>query len=103
MKDALRCLALNQDQEEIKNHPKRISNIQPFFNKYNQNGVNFPISRSNFREFEIDNPDITLVVNLRYLKIMMENMPTCTNQSNKHIYQNVILKMGSYVFCLSEV
>ena len=42
--------ALNH--QEIRNHPERISNIKPFFDKYNWKGIDFPAGVKDWEKFE---------------------------------------------------
>ena len=47
---------------EIGVHPERISKIRPFVNRYNWNGINFPIPSNQWKKFENKNPDVALNV-----------------------------------------
>ena len=42
--------ALNH--QEIRNHPERISNIKPYVDKYNWNGIDFPAGIKDWEKFE---------------------------------------------------
>ena len=50
--------ALNHKQ--IKSHPERISNLQPFINQYNWKKINFPAQQKNWKKFELSNKTIAL-------------------------------------------
>ena len=47
-------VALNH--EKIGKYPKKISKIQPFINKYNWKGTNFPLGKDDWKKFEKNNP-----------------------------------------------
>ena len=51
-------VALNH--QNIENHPERISNIKPFINQYNWEGINFPAGIKDWKKFERNNKTITL-------------------------------------------
>ena len=46
-------VALNH--QNIENHPERISNIKPFINQYNWEGIDFPPGIKNWEKFERNN------------------------------------------------
>ena len=46
-------VALNH--QNIENHPERISNIKPFINQYNWEGIDFPRGIKNWEKFERNN------------------------------------------------
>ena len=51
-------VALNH--QNIENHPERISNIKPFINQYNWEGINFPAGIKDWKKFERNNKTIAL-------------------------------------------
>ena len=51
-------VALNY--EEIKWNPERVSNIKPFINKYEWNGINYPSKIDYWKTFEKNNQAIAL-------------------------------------------
>ena len=51
---------------EIESHPERFSNIKPFINKYNWEGINYPSKIDDWKTFEKNNPIIAL--NILYIK-----------------------------------
>ena len=53
-------LVITQDYQQIKNHPERISNIEPFINKYNWKGINFPPQSKDWKKFESNNKSMAL-------------------------------------------
>ena len=57
-------VALNY--KEIESHPERVSNIEPFINKYNWEGINYPLKLYDLKKFEKNNP--TTVPNILYAK-----------------------------------
>ena len=50
---------------EIESHPKRVSNIKPFINKYKWKRINYP-SKIDWKTFEKNNP--TVALNILYIK-----------------------------------
>ena len=48
--------------EDIPNHPERVCNIEPHVEKYNWDGLEFPVSLNKIDRFEKDNPDIAVNV-----------------------------------------
>ena len=51
-------VALNH--QNIENHPERISNIKPFIDQYNWEGIDFPSGIKDWKKFEKNNKTITL-------------------------------------------
>ena len=51
-------VALNY--EEIESHLERVSNIKPFINKCNREGINYPSKIDDWKTFEKNNPTIAL-------------------------------------------
>ena len=47
-------VALNY--QEIESHPERVSNIKPFINKYNWQGIYCPSKIDDWKTFEKNNP-----------------------------------------------
>ena len=41
-----------QIHEQIKSHPERTSNIKPFIDQYNWQGIDFPSYKKDWNEFE---------------------------------------------------
>ena len=60
----LSTVALNY--EEIKYRPERVSNIKPFINKYNWEGIIYPSKLDDWKRFEKNNSAIAL--NILYIK-----------------------------------
>ena len=65
------------NHEEIKEDPKRITNIKPFMTKYNWKGINFP--NNDWKKFAKNNS--TIALNVLYAKrekkcilLMFENI-----------------------------
>ena len=59
------AFTLTKHHEEIKNHPKRVSNIRQFLDLFNWTGIEYPTSvyKINYTLFEKRNqPEITLIV-----------------------------------------
>ena len=57
-------VALNY--KEIEFHPERVSNIQPFINKYDCSGINYPSKTDDWKKFEKNNR--TIPPNILYVK-----------------------------------
>ena len=51
-------VALNH--QNIENHPERISNIKPFIDQYNWEGIEFPAGIKDWKKFERNNKTIVL-------------------------------------------
>ena len=51
-------VALNH--QNIGNHPERVSNIKPFINQYNWEGIDFPAGIKDWKKFERNNKTIAL-------------------------------------------
>ena len=51
-------VALNH--QKIENHPKRISNIEPFIDQYNWEGINFLAGIKDWKKFQKNNKTIAL-------------------------------------------
>ena len=56
-------VALNH--QNIENHPERISNIKPFINQYNWEGIDFPVGTKDWKKFERNNK--TIALNILYI------------------------------------
>ena len=56
-------VALNH--QNIENHPERISNIKPFINQYNWEGIDFPAGIKDWKKFERNNK--TIALNILYI------------------------------------
>ena len=52
--------------EETERNPERFSNIKPFINKYNWEGINYPSKIDDWKKFEKNNP--TIALNILYIK-----------------------------------
>ena len=48
--------------QNIENHRERISNIKPFINQYNWEGIDFPVGIKNWKKFERNNKTIALYI-----------------------------------------
>ena len=54
------------DYEEIESHPELISSTKTFINKFNLQGINYPLKIDDWKTFDKNNPTITL--NIPYTK-----------------------------------
>ena len=48
------------NHQNVGNHPERISNIKPFIDQYNQEGIDFPSGIKDWKKFERNNKTIAL-------------------------------------------
>ena len=62
-------VALNH--QNIGNHPERISNIKPFIDQYNWEGIDFPSGIKDWKKFERNNK--TIALNILYVHIIQNN------------------------------
>ena len=60
----MKTIALNF--HDIKKDPQIVSNIKPFINNYNWEGINYPSKIENWRRFDKNNPRIAL--NILHIK-----------------------------------
>ena len=65
--------------KEIESHPERFSNIVPFINKYNLEGINCPSKIDDWKMFEKNHP--TIALNIFYTK-EKEILPTYISNHN---------------------
>ena len=65
--------------EDIESHPERVSNITPFINKYNWEGINYPSKLGDWKSFEKNNP--AMAMNMLYTK-EKEILPTYISKHN---------------------
>ena len=54
------------NHDEIKKDPQRITNIKPFINKCNWEGINFTSEKDDWKTFE--NNNVTIALNVLYAK-----------------------------------
>ena len=75
--------------EKIKDHPKRISKIKPFIDKYDWKEIDFPSQGKDWKELESNNQSIAL--NILYVRHNTEKI----KQAYKSKYNFVkILKIN---------
>ena len=72
----------------IKNHPERTKNIEPFIDQYNWDEINFPSDQKDWKEFKSNNKSIAL--NALYLP---HNTKTYKSKYNLNRENQVILLM----------
>ena len=65
----------------------RVSNINPFINKYNWKGINYPSKIDDWKTFEKHNPTITL--NILYIK-EKEKFPVYVSKINSNCEKKYI-------------
>ena len=71
---------------EIKWNPERISNIKPFINKYNWNGIKYPSKIDDRKTFQKNNSAIAL--GILYIK-EMEICPDYISKINSNCKKNL--------------
>ena len=83
-------VALNH--QDFENHPERISNIKPFIDNYNWNGIDFPAGIKDWEKFQRNNKDITL--NILYAPPNKEEIKIAyTSKYNRKCKNQVVLSM----------
>ena len=86
-------VALNH--QNIENHPERISNINPFIDKYNWNGIDFPAGMKDCKKFERNNK--TIALNILYIPPNTKtiNLPYKSKFNRKRENQVVLLMISN--------
>ena len=56
--------ALNH--KPIKNHPERVSNLKPFIDQYDWEGINFPSHKEDWKKFESNNRSTAVNILIQY-------------------------------------
>ena len=79
---------LNYKETEL--HPERVSNIKPFMNKCNWNGIKYSSKTDDWKTFEKKNKKIAL--NVLYIK-EMEMCPAYISKLNSNCEKQIILLM----------
>ena len=54
------CNIAALNHEKFKNHPERISNLEPFIGEYESRNIDFPATSKDWKKFEQDNKKIAL-------------------------------------------
>ena len=83
-------VALNY--EEINRNLERVSNIKPFMNKYNWEGINYPSKIDDWKMFEKNDP--TIALNIWVIK-EKEIYPAYISKINSNCEKQIILLMTS--------
>ena len=81
-------VALNY--EEIKWNPEGVSDIKPFINEYNWEGINYPSRLDDWKQFEKNN--LTIALNILYIK-KKEILPAYISKHNSTREKQIILLM----------
>ena len=76
------------NREEIGGHPERVSNIVPFINKYNWEGIKYPWGKDEWGKFQENNSNLAL--NMLYEK-EIEICPTYISKYNSTGKEQVTL------------
>ena len=78
--------------QTIETHPKRISKLKPYINKYNWEGINFPAGSKEWQKFEQNND--TIALNTLYVKHNTKNISVAyRSKHNNKRKKQVILFM----------
>ena len=80
------------NHEEIKKDLQRITKIKPFINKYNWEGISFPLEKDDWKKFEKNN--VAIALNVLYAK-KDKIYPPYVSQHNSNREKQVILLMIS--------
>ena len=83
-------VALNY--QEIKKDLQRITKIKPFINRYNSEGINFPLEKDDWKKIEKNN--VTIALNVLCAK-KEKIYPACVSKHNSNREKQVILLMIS--------
>ena len=82
--------ALNDalNYQNIETHPERIPKLKPYINKYNWEGIEFPVGPKDWEKFERNNKAITL--NILFIqqnteKIRVAYRSECNNKRKKQL------------------
>ena len=78
--------------KNFKKDPQRITKIEPFINKYNWGGINFPSEKDDWKKFEKNN--VTIALNVLYAK-KEKIYPAYVSKHNSNREKQVILLMIS--------
>ena len=54
------------NHEQIKKDPQRITNIKPFIDKYNYEGINYPSENDDWKK--VGKRNLTIALNVLYIK-----------------------------------
>ena len=54
------ALTVALNYQNIKSHPERISNLEPFINKYDWKGIDSPSEEKDWKKFELNNKSSAL-------------------------------------------
>ena len=81
-------VALNY--KEIESHPEGVSNIKPFINKCNWEGICYPSKIDDWKTFEKNN--LVIALNIFYTK-EKEVCPACISRINSNCEKEIILLM----------
>ena len=79
---------LNMHQLLQQPHPEKVSNIKPFINKYNWEGINYPSLIDDWKKFEKNN--LTISLNILYIK-EKEILPGYISKHNSTCEKQIIL------------
>ena len=64
--------------KNFKKDPQRITKIEPFINKYNWGGINYPSEKDDWKKFEKNNVTIAIIISYakkkKYILLMFQNI-----------------------------
>ena len=78
-------ITVTLNHQNIENHPEKISNIKPFMDQYNWEGIDFPSGIKDWKKFEQNN--MTIPFNILYVTHNTKILHT-----NQNIIVNVKIK-----------
>ena len=86
------ALTVALNYQNIKSHPERISNLEPFINKYDWKGIDSPSEEKDWKKFELNNKSIAL--NILFAPSNTEKIRfACKSRNNFKRQNQVILLM----------
>ena len=83
------AVTVTLNHKEIGKHSERIIKIEPFINKYNWNGINFPSEKDDWKKIEKNN--VIIALNVLYAK--KEKNPAYVSKHNSNREKQIILLM----------
>ena len=85
------CLTVALNHQNIENHPERISNIKPFIDRYNWEGIEFPAAIKDWEKFGQNNETIALIILFVPHNKKTINIPYKSKYNRKRENQEVLL------------
>ena len=89
------AITVTLNNQNIESHPERISNIKPFINQYNWEGIDFPAGIKDWKKFERNNKTIALNILLVPHKGKTINLAYKSKYNRKRENQVVLLMINN--------